>query len=836
MAGLDGRLPGTLAEPGAGPALVVLANHGSVQRNARGGRPLSPGKAGFRGGSSRSGLYCHAPSRILVRLPGPGRRLSAVLGVDSNQQTSGGRGSVVFSVSLGDREAFRSPVLREGMAPVPISVDLGGRTELTLEVGDAGDGIACDQADWAEARVILEDGAEVRLADLPLLGAGRSAPDAEPPFSFVYGGSPSGELLGAWAMERARRRIDAERIEHTLTWTDPATGLVVRLDAVEHEGFPTVEWTVRFRNSGAADSPLIEDIRSMDVRLEHALGGRFLLHHNRGDSCSLTSFEPLETELPPGARVSFAPAGGRPTNGAWPYFNVEGSSEGVIAVVGWPGQWAATFERDEGSGLRILAGQERTRFRLRPGEEVRSPLSLLQFWAGDWIRAQNVWRRFVLERVFPLPGGRPLAPALAGCSGWHFPGLRCNQAGEIRFIDRYLEEGIRLDWWWMDAGWYPCGEAGWPKVGTWEVDRERYPGGIRAVTDHARSRGIRSILWFEPERVAAGTWLSESRPAWIHGGSAGGLLDLGNREAREWIADRVDRVLREEGIDLYREDFNMDPLGAWRAADAPDRQGIAEIRHVEGHLALWDEIRRRHPGLLIDSCASGGRRDDLESMRRAVPLLITDFQFHPVGSQCHTYGFDLWLPYHSSGNRDIDAYAFRSDMAPMMGLVWDVRRGDLDYALARRLIAEWRMVAPCFLGDRYPLTPYSASEEAWMAWQLDLPESGEGAVQAFRRSASVYESARFPLRGLDPEARYRVIELSAADLSAEDLSDLAPDPRGPIPDLQERALDPSETGRAAEVPGRDLIERGILVSIPERPGAAVLHYRNLTPRGKEPGR
>jgi hypothetical protein len=55
-------------------------------------------------------------------------------------------------------------------------------------------------------------------------------------------------------------------------------------------------------------------------------------------------------------------------------------------------------------------------------------------------------------------------------------------------------------YWWMDAGWYPCGGQ-WQNVGTWEPDRERFPKGLREISDYARSKGILSILWFEPERV-----------------------------------------------------------------------------------------------------------------------------------------------------------------------------------------------------------------------------------------------------------------------------------------------------------------------------------------------
>src|SRR5690606_26243346 len=77
----------------------------------------------------------------------------------------------------------------------------------------------------------------------------------------------------------------------------------------------------------------------------------------------------------------------------------------MIIVVGWAGQWAAQFACDPGRGLRVTAGQETTQFKLRPGEEVRTPLVVLQPWkGGDWIDAQNAWRRWMIRYNLPRPG------------------------------------------------------------------------------------------------------------------------------------------------------------------------------------------------------------------------------------------------------------------------------------------------------------------------------------------------------------------------------------------------------------------------------------------------
>ena len=254
-------------------------------------------------------------------------------------------------------------------------------------------------------------------------------------------------------------------------------------------------------------------------------------------------------------------------------------------------------------------------------------------------------------------------------------------------------------------------------------------------------------------------------------------------------------MITEQGIDLYRQDYNIDPLPFWRNNDAADRQGITENHYVTGYLAYWDALRQRHPNMLIDSCASGGHRNDLETMRRAVPLLRSDYIFEPIGQQGHTYGLAQWLPYFGTGEIAVDSYLFRSCMCAGNIPCWDMRKKDLDYGLLRKLTAEWRSVAPNYLGDYYPLTPYSLEKSAWMAWQFDRPEKGEGLVQAFRREECGDSAKTFHLHGLDLAAAYEVTDLDA--------------------------------GTPTRVSGKELMEKGLTVEIKAKPGAAVIRYQQV---------
>ena len=790
--------------------MVVALNNGPVEKNSRYGKPLTIVDKEFT-----RGIACHATSRIVVQLPSPGKKFLATIGLDNNKQTQSGQGSVAFSTNVGGRNVFRSDVFRVNTPAKQAEVDLRGAGTFVLEVGDAGDGIGWDQADWADARVELSDGTTVWLDDLPILDVQDGLFSADPPFSFTYNGKPSSEFLGTWKTDRTSTKLDEHRTSHTVTYSDPAGGLSVRCEAVEYDDFPTVEWTLHFRNTGTADTPIIENIESLDVRWQRGSDSEYLLHHNIGAPADGTDYTPLETALTSNAVKRISAAGGRSTNTDLSYFNLERSkNDGLIVVVGWPGQWAADFVRDADLGLRIRAGQELTHFKLRPNEEIRTPLSVLQFWkGGDWLRAQNVWRRWMIAHNIPRPGGQLPSPMLLAYLGGAYEEMyKSTEDIHLMWFNRYLEEKIKLDYWWMDAGWYQCDPVGWPKVGTWEIDKKRFPHGLKVITDYVHSKGMKTLLWFEPERVAEGTWLAENHPEWILGGKQGGLLNFGNPDALKWITDRVDKVLTEEGIDLYRQDCNTDPLGFWRAADAEDRQGITEIRHVTNLLAYWDELRRRHPNMLIDECASGGRRNDLEMMRRAVPLWRSDKTMEPIGQQSMTYGISMWIPYFGTGTvawgdaayfvtgkTPIESYGFWSSACPSLNLLFDVRERGLDYDKIRQLTAQWREVMPYYYGDYYPLTKTSRNNDVWIAWQFDRPEQDDGVVQAFRRADSIYESARLKLRGLDPKAKYRIARLTGGN----------------------------EPGQVVEMSGEELLQEGLPVSMAERPGAAVIKYRRV---------
>lgn len=658
----------------------------------------------------------------------------------------------------------------------------------------------------------------------PAVGIESLAPPMPGPFSFVYGGVPSGDLLGGW-----RRKVRVAEggkgfSAHEIVWRDPATGLECRLSLKAYAKYPALEWVVTFKNAGKRDSAILEDIQALDVTWpggESGPGGGWIparLWRSRGSLCQIRDFEYLEQELPPGARVAMAAGGGRSSNEWLPFCNVHTAGLGIITAVGWTGQWACTLESDQATGLRMRAGIEKTHLRLHPGEEIRGPRILQLFWTGDRIDAHNQWRRLLMDHYVPRAKGKPVTPPLTTA---HWGGMKTE--GHLERIAVYQRERLPHEYYWVDAGWYgldstysPDEFAGdWARhTGDWRVNPKAHPGGLRPVSDAARKAGMKFLLWVEPERAVQGSHWAIEHPDWFlaSDANAGNLLvNLGDPAALRGVTETVAQLIRENRIGLYRQDFNFDPLPYWRQNDAEDRQGITEIRHVTGLYAFWDALRAEFPGLVIDNCASGGRRIDLETIGRSIPLWRSDWQCSPdndpVGGQTHGLGLSYWVPLHGTGTYNsmptrarCSTYRARSAMAPawMFGAFpYETTPVDPEYPWDwyRRMAQDYLRARPAFVGDYYPLTEAKADFGQWAAYQMHRPDLGEGFLMAFRRKDAPWSAAQFKLRGLEADAVYEV----------ED----------------------ADTGEKRETTGRDLYEQGLDIRLPRPDTSALVFYRSV---------
>ncbi len=645
------------------------------------------------------------------------------------------------------------------------------------------------------------------------------ASPAELPFSFRYAGESITGLPASWHPVVSSRRLEANLEETVYLGTD-GSGLTIRVEVLRYYDFPVVEWVIWFANDGKEPTPLLSDIQAIATNIE---GEASVLSHGNGDFYSEEGYTPCETPLPEGTVLTFAPNGGRPCDGAFPYFRLQQPGRGLTLAIGWPAQWSATFT-GVADGVVIQAGQQQTHLSLQPGERIRTPRITVLSWTGEATRGINLWRRWYRAHILPRPDGQALSPLLALAAtdaGEEFTGATVEN--QLRYQQQFLQRGIDFDVWWIDAGWYPCrdeqGERRWWRTGTWAPDPERFPHGLKAIAEQAAQHHARLLLWFEPERVTPGSQLFQDHPEWLLQDDTkwDALLNLGNAECRQWLTDYVCELIRHNGIGIYRQDFNFEPLSYWRNNEPEERRGMQENLHVQGYLHYWDDLLARNPGLWIDSCASGGRRNDLETMRRSVPLHYSDYGYGdlPVKVAFH-HTLYAWLPYFKEVmlawdqqqpeddrryEKTLDRFAFHCGLAPMFMPAIDIHREDYDDALGKELIAIWRRAAPFLLhGDYYPLTPFSRSAEQWVVWQFDRPEYGDGLLQGLRHTACPEETYTAYPHGLQPDAEY--------------------------------LFENPETGEQFHRTGAEVLRDGLTLALPRRSGV-IWFYRTFSLRKRD---
>ena len=255
---------------------------------------------------------------------------------------------------------------------------------------------------------------------------------------------------------------------------------------------------------------------------------------------------------------------------------------------------------------------------------------LVLFREGDTWEANARFRELIYQHYAARRDGQAMLPMLF-CNtcftrggGWL---NECNADNQISLIQAYAPLGLEALL--TDAGWF---RGGWPAgAGNWTPREDAYPQGMGPVAAAAKAHNMVYGLWFEPERVVANTDLHKQHPDWLlrrkEGDDDTYLLNFGLPEVQEYFFNIVKGFMELPGFRFYRQDFNMDPLPYWRFSDAPDRQGITEMKYIEGLYAYWDRIATTWPDSIREECASGGHRIDLETVMRMHMHQKTDYWF-----------------------------------------------------------------------------------------------------------------------------------------------------------------------------------------------------------------
>ena len=327
----------------------------------------------------------------------------------------------------------------------------------------------------------------------------------------------------------------------------------------------------------------------------------------------------------------------------------------------------------------------------------------------------------MFAHILPRIDGRLVLPPIVHLSTSFYELNDSNEQNVLSHLESL--QGLGFEMFWLDAYW--TGPSGFPNsMGNYgfPIERvepkDRFPHGLKAIADAVEKEGLGFLMWFEPERVAAGTFLPRSIPEWVMSppGDGSGLYNLGIPEARQYMTDYLNAAIKAYKLSCLRIDYNIDPLAllAVHGCQGPEpRSAWPRCATSRGSTGCGTTSSRPTPSLFIDNCASGGRRIDLETMSRSIPLWRSDntcdmldhkpatILLAAIKNQVMSAGLNRYVPFSTAGQMGATPYLFRSGFNAGIAFGEDMRPKDYPRELLKQGIAEGKRIRKYFFGDFY---------------------------------------------------------------------------------------------------------------------------------------
>jgi alpha-galactosidase len=443
----------------------------------------------------------------------------------------------------------------------------------------------------------------------------------------------------------------------------------------------------------------------------------------------------------------------------------EHTGEVVGLHLAWSGNHRMLVERLRDGRVQAQGGElflpgEMT---LAPGEAYETPVLYVARSSAGLNGLSAKFHPFVRDRVL---GGRLKArPRPVHFNTWEAVYFRHDLAELKALADLAAEIGAER--YVLDDGWFEGRSDDTTSLGDWRADRAEYPDGLAPLIDHVRGLGLEFGLWVEPEMANAASDLLRAHPDWILGdparvqplGRGQYVLDLTRPEVADNIFAQLDALLAAHPIGYLKWDMNRDLThGASAGRPAVHRQTLAAY-------ALIDRVRAAHPGVEIESCASGGGRADYEILRRTDRVWTSDCH-DPIERQVIQRGFSVFFPSevmgahvgaspdHSTGRRTSVELRSLTALFGSMGVEADVRAfTERERATLADWIAAHKAHRALIHGGR--LVRQEHPDPGAVATMV---VDATGALASFAQLRTPLRAGPDPLRlvGLDPDACYRV--------------------------------------------------------------------------------
>ena len=467
----------------------------------------------------------------------------------------------------------------------------------------------------------------------------------------------------------------------------------------------------------------------------------------------------------------------------------EDAGDGIGVCLAYSGNFLAEVEVESFGTTRIRTGinPEGFSWLLDPGAEFATPEAILAFSTaglGELSRAYHDLLRERMARGTWRDKPRPIV-----INNWEATYFDFDEEKLVAIATAARDMGIEM--FVLDDGWFGHRDDDSSSLGDWKVNAAKLPGGIESVARKVEALGMRFGIWIEPEMVSRRSDLFAAHPDWAIGIPSRPktesrnqlVLDMSRPEVVDYLFDALSAILGSAPITYVKWDMNRNITEPFSTALPAWRQGEFFHRYILGVYSLYDRLTKAFPGILFESCASGGARfdagmlafapqawtsDDTDAIERLKIQWGTSFAYPLSSMAAHVSA----IPNHQLGRvTPLDTRAAVAFFGVFGYELDPTKLSAEERAEVAAQVAFYKRWRDLFQRGRFHrlISPFEGDrdEAAWMT----AADDARAAVVAYYSilNRPNHGPRRLKLRGLDPSASYRVTIRSAeAAAEAED--------------------------------------------------------------------
>ncbi len=469
---------------------------------------------------------------------------------------------------------------------------------------------------------------------------------------------------------------------------------------------------------------------------------------------------------------------GRSSGNNLPLMTICCGDNSVTAGLEWSGLWWMQGSGKADWECRLFCHIPVNDLVLEPGEELELPAAHYIFSDGGLDGASNAIRKYIHDCVVPKLNGDKLKPGFT-YNHWFGIGPDINEELMVRQFEKAGELG--LEYAVLDAGWYgDCEEGNFQTgVGNWEVvDTDKFPNGLEPLAECAEKNNVKFGIWFEVERAHKNSKWAKEHPDWfMDAGSEYLHIDMSIPEAVDACIDVVQKTIGRLNIKWVKLDYNIGPKSYWAKKDST---GKIQFSYMKGLYRFYDTLREKNPDLVIENCASGGRRIDLGTIAHTHIQNLTDQTGSPEICRYTIIGANYFLPACIApiglpfGKKETDQSdpgepLRRYDIAcrfPGCPVLY----GDIasltgeDVILIKDMMKAHKECEDMLCGDFYQLTPQPRFDRDCEAIQFISRDRSEALVLAYSGHEPADREMELIAKNLNPHGVYAVSGMFGSSL------------------------------------------------------------------------